>query len=121
MIKFVKGRKMIVLLFLFAFFAGAYAERVWKVTGYEVKGAELLTEIETDILPVIFYDDKGRKVCVREDAVLQLTDIFQLEIPLEDWPVGQVGSVEIKVSFEDGTEQRNRVRIGRKALHKEEK
>lgn len=120
MIRFLKGRKIIVLLLLFAFFAGVFAEWAWKITGYEVKGAEVAVT-ETCILPVIYYDDKGRKVCVREDAVLQLRDLFQMEIPLENWSAGQVGLVEIKVSFEDGTIQRNSVRIGRKSLHKEEK
>lgn len=121
MVRFFKGRKMIVLLLLFAFFAGVFAEWAWKITGYEVKGAEVSQDAEVSILPVVFYDDKGRKVCVREDAVLQLRDLFQMEIPLEDWSAGQVGLVEIKVSFGDGTEQRNSVRIGRKSLHKEQK
>ncbi len=121
MTKILKGRKFVVLLLLLAFLAGVFAEWAWNITGYEVKGAEQLQDSEKNILPVVFYDDKGRKVCVREDAVLQLSDLFQIEIPLEDWTIGQVGVVEIKVSFEDGTEKRNSVRIGRKALHKGEK
>lgn len=64
-------------------------------------------------LEVVFFDDKGRKVCVRQDGILQLAEKFCLEIPLQNWEEGQEGLVEIKIFYGDGREEESAVRIKR--------
>lgn len=115
------------LLWLVGFFAGVLTEGLWSRGGYVVQATEtaalqkVCQKDDAEVLNVVFYDDKGRKVLVHPDGILQLSESLCVEIPLSTWVEEQEGLVEIRVFYADGTEKRNRVHIQRKALHNGEK
>lgn len=76
---------------------------------------------KTEILPVVFYDEQERKVCVRQDAVLPLSEFLRMDIPLDYWPEGQRLFIKISLFTEEDREWMNTIHVERSVLHKTEK
>lgn len=107
------GRGLLLLFWMGGFLAGTGMGSLGTEDG-RVYAAEVPENAENESkLAVVFWDDKGRKVCVSRDGVLQLSEKFRLEIPLDSWEEGQEGVVEVKVTYGDGREEKNDVRIKR--------
>lgn len=113
-----RSRKYPAFIVLCAFCAGICLGRLWAP---EQVFAKEEWSGSRERLPVVFYNDKGQKVCVREDATLPLSEQFKLEIPLSDKKEGWEALVEIRLSDSEGNEFSNQVRIRRILLHNEEK
>lgn len=113
--KYFYGKGVLLLFWVCGFLTGVGGmgnpAKAEKYRVYAVETSEMAEK--SSRLEVVFFDDKGRKVCVRQDGILQLAEKFCLEIPLQNWEEGQEGLVEIKIFYGDGREEESAVRIKR--------
>lgn len=67
-------------------------------------------------LPTVIYNDRGQKVCVRQDTALELEKTLRIDLPLGTWGSGEIGRLEMRLYFEDGTILAGCLHIKKKAV-----
>jgi len=112
------GRKWLAIVWLCGFLIGVILGR--EGMPEMVFAEEQRLEVQ-ERLPFVIYNDKGRKVCVKEGTKLPLSEELRIEIPLWNWEVGREALVEVQVTDDDGNSLFNHVRIKRILLHNDEK
>lgn len=65
-------------------------------------------EGQNEMLPVLFYNDSGETVCIREDAILKTEKNVRIELPIEVYEEGKVVELEVSCRYQDTQEGKKR-------------
>lgn len=100
---------------------GLHRQKVWWAVwlagfgaGIFMSGLQSMAAEKESMLFVEFYNDKGQKVCVRQDAVLELSEKLKIELPMESWEDGEEGTLELILHKGDGTKQKRCLTVAKK-------
>lgn len=117
MTHFIRRRRSTIIPWLLGFMAGMLAMNMEIFLAGEAGGSMIpgMVRAEEDgPLPAVFYNDSGQKVCVRQDAVLELEKALRIELPLRDWAAEETGLLEMRLYLDNGTVLSGRLTVQKK-------